>query len=313
MVNWMSMATDTDIEKIYNSDNSNNSDKTGSLIEQFKGSNYQDAIDFLQGQMGKYKAETENEKRIRERRDRRRMAMANIADVLGGMHRSYSYQRGVSPMNLENYSEKTRERIEKAQAQRDRNRDHMMNYAITLGKLKDADRDFNLKATLSELQQKRYAAEQERKDALAEAQRGKYNAAANKDAAMTAYYEAKSNALLQGLPLDIAEKEAKIAKTKAETDRANRQGTPAWVSSGGGSGKAGEYPWYDKDGKINYAHSYEAMRQNAINNGTWNDETQQSVAVRKAGRKTTTTTTTKPAKGHSSKPKKYNNTSKLGL
>ena len=81
------------------------------------------------------------------------------------------------------------------------------------------------------------------------------------------------------------------------------------VSSGGGSGRAGEYPWYDSNGNKHYAHSYEAMRQNAIDHGTWNEQTQESSSERTAkdrrGRSkgSTSTKTTKPAKGHSSAPK----------
>lgn len=76
----------------------------------------------------------------------------------------------------------------------------------------------------------------------------------------------------------------------------------------GGSGRPGEYPWYDSDGNKHYAHSYEAMRQNAIDHGTWNEQTQESSSERtttdRRGKTkgTTSSKTTKPAKGHSSAP-----------
>lgn len=282
---------------------------------QFKGDNYKDVEDFIRAQMAEYKPETDEEKQKREKRERRSLFLANIANVLGNMHRAFSYQRGVKPMDLPDFSAKARERYDRAQAERDKNRDQYFNYALTLGKLKDADRNFNFQVTKNEIAEQRWQAEQERKDAIADAQRGKYKAAADKDDAMAAYYKAKEAALIEGKPLDIALKEAKIAKENAVADKNRRQGTDSWTSGSGGhsGGKPGEYPWYDAKGNLHYAHSYEAMRQNAINSGTWNDTTQQSVAVKTAGRKTTTTTTTKPAKGHSSKPKKYNNTSKLGL
>lgn len=75
-----------------------------------------------------------------------------------------------------------------------------------------------------------------------------------------------------------------------------------------GGGKAPEYPWYDSDGNLHYASSYEAMRQNAINHGTWSEATQQSTTEREQKDRhgktkgTTSSTTTKPAKGHSTKP-----------
>ena len=91
-------------------------------------------------------------------------------------------------------------------------------------------------------------------------------------------------------------------------------------SRGGGGGKPGEYPWYDSDGNLHYARSYEAMRQNALNNGTWEEGTQQSTTQReqkdRRGRTngSANTVTTKPAKGHSTKPKsnkKWSNASKI--
>ena len=93
-------------------------------------------------------------------------------------------------------------------------------------------------------------------------------------------------------------------KTEQSKQWRNYNGKPG----GSGGGKPGEYPWYDRDGTLNYAHSYEAMRQNAINNGTWNEATQESVTVKETkdrrGRTTSSSnsTLTKPAKGHSSKP-----------
>lgn len=79
-------------------------------------------------------------------------------------------------------------------------------------------------------------------------------------------------------------------------------------TGGSGGGRPGEYPWYDSDGTLNYAHSYEAMRQNAINNGTWNEATQESVTAKETKdrrgntKSSSNSVLTKPAKGHSSKP-----------
>ena len=75
-----------------------------------------------------------------------------------------------------------------------------------------------------------------------------------------------------------------------------------------GSGSRAEYPWYDRDGNLQYASSYEAMRQNAINHGTWSEATQQSITEREQKDRrgktkgTVLSETTKPAKGHSEKP-----------
>ncbi len=80
-------------------------------------------------------------------------------------------------------------------------------------------------------------AEQDRKDAIADAQRGRYNAAASKDAGMAAYYDAKVKALEEGLPYDLAVKQAQKAKLDAEAYKAKQQGANVGKkSSSGGSG-----------------------------------------------------------------------------
>ena len=61
---------------------------------------------------------------------------------------------------------------------------------------------------------------------------------------------------------------AKAGASKASASASNARAE--YYNRGGGSGKAGEYPWYDSDGNKHFAHSYEAMRQNAIDNGTRN-------------------------------------------
>ena len=121
------------------------------------------------------------------------------------------------------------------------------------------------------------------------------------------------NLQLQGNKISASEADAKrkgieakyaeeLEKARLETEKAKVR----YYNRGGGSGKAGEYPWYDSDGNKHFARSYEAMRQNAIDNGTWNEETQASITEVKSGRGKTVkiSETTKPGKGHSSKPQK---------
>lgn len=121
--------------------------------EQFKGSSYDDVIDLIKDRMNEYKPETEDERKKREKREKRHLLLANIANVLGSMHKSYSYQRGVKPMDLVDVSAKVRERIDKAKAERQKDNDRMLNYAIALANLKGKDRDFNFRVTQAEQSQ----------------------------------------------------------------------------------------------------------------------------------------------------------------
>lgn len=119
--------------------------------------------------------------------------------------------------------------------------------------------------------------------------------------------------LMQG---KIDQQEAAVEAKRIEADyadaywqsRINKNNYRRPIGSGSGGGRPGEYPWYDSDGNKHYAHSYEAMRQNAIDHGTWNEATQESSSKRTTSdrrgktKSATATTTTKPAKGHSSAP-----------
>ncbi|MBD5414839.1 MAG: hypothetical protein HDR46_00985 [Bacteroides sp.] len=121
--------------------------------------------------------------------------------------------------------------------------------------------------------------------------------------------------LMQGR-IDQQEAAAEAQRIEADYAKAywqsrinkNNYRRPIGSGSRGGSGRPGEYPWYDSDGNKHYAHSYEAMRQNAIDHGTWNEATQESSSQRTTTdrrgktKSSTATTTTKPAKGHSSAP-----------
>ena len=164
-------------------------------------------------------------------------------------------------------------------------------------------------------------------DHYKEAADARAQAKADRDAAMA---QLRMD-LMQG---KINQQEAAAEAKRIEADYAeaywqsrinkNNYRRPIGSGGSGGGGKAPEYPWYDRDGNLHYASSYEAMRQNAINHGTWSEATQQSTTEREQkdrkgntkGR--TISNTTKPAKGHSEKPqnkktKNYENTKKLGL
>ena len=120
---------------------------------QFKGNNYAELEEFLQNQMKTAKVETPEEREKREKREKRTMFLARLADGLGTFHTAFAHARGVKPMELPSMSAKARERFEKAKAERDKDNDRLVNYAITLGKIKDADRDFNFRVTQAEQQQ----------------------------------------------------------------------------------------------------------------------------------------------------------------
>ena len=145
-------------------------------------------------------------------------------------------------------------------------------------------------------------------DHYKEAADARAQAKADRDAAMA---ELRME-LMEGR---IDQQEAAARAKKIEADYAdaywqsrigkNNYRRPIGGGSRGGGGKPAEYPWYDSDGNLHYAHYYEAMRQNAINHGTWSEATQQSTTTRTTTdrrgktKSSSSSNTTKPAKGHS--------------
>ncbi|MBR5656777.1 MAG: hypothetical protein IKW98_08875 [Prevotella sp.] len=152
---------------------------------------------------------------------------SHLGNFVGGMV-------GAPPQPLESgvaLTERQRKIRDAVQAQRRQTANDM----LSLWYKDIADKRAAELQTIRERKEDRYDKEQERKNALTEAQIGKYRAAANKDDAMTAYYAAKENALIEGKPLDDALKEAKIAKEQALANKASVGGSGGGRRSSSGS------------------------------------------------------------------------------
>lgn len=139
---------------------------------QFKGNNYAELEEFLRGQMDAIKPETKEEREKREKREKRIGFLARLAEGLGTFHTAFSHARGIKAMDMPKMSAKAKELFEKAKTQRDKDNDRLVNYAITLGNIKDKDRDFNLRVTQAEQQQNNWqqqfdAGRQDRADDVA--------------------------------------------------------------------------------------------------------------------------------------------------
>lgn len=286
----------------------NNAATTDGDAPIYKGSSLAEILPQLEDYVAKHKPETEEQRKKRERRERTEGIISGISDAVQSLSNLvFTTQYAPNMYNAgDGLSAKAKERFEKAKAEREAEGDKYFNYALSIGKLKDDD--------AKEQRNWNHTLEREKvQDARNEAADARAQAKADRDAAMAQlkmmYMQGQLDA--QKLAAEINEVEKQYANQywNAKIGRLNYR--PPVRSGGGGgrsggSGKPGEYPWYDADGNKHYAHSYEAARQNSLDHGTWNEATQQSTSqkTQQKGRKTTTTntTTTKPAKGHSSKP-----------
>lgn len=275
------------------------------IPNEFKGSSNQELIDYLEKKIKEYKPLSEEDEKKLRRRQKTEGIISGISDAVQSVaNLIFTHQYAPNMYNAkEGMSAKAKERFEKEKAQREADADKYFQYALTIGKMKDdmAKDERNWAHTL----------EREKiQDQRNEAADTRAQAKADRDAAM-----AKLRMELMQGKIDQQEAAAEAERIEANyaeaywQSRINKNNYRRPIGARGG-GKTPEYPWYDQNGNLHYASSYEAMRQNALNHGTWSDATQQSTTERKQldrlgkTKSTTSSTTTKPAKGHSKKPQK---------
>lgn len=222
--------------------------------------------------MERNRPETKEEREKRERRERRNTMFAALGDGISALSNLYFTTKGAPNMYnpSSSLSEASRKRIELARQAREKERE-AYNAAANerYATLTDADSRAYKWETMAR-QKQQDADNKARKDALAEAQAGKYKASQDKDEAMTAYYDTKVRAILEGLPLEEAEKLAKISKLNAQADNERRQGTSSWVSGSGigGSGRGRKgYGTFNGQSYLTEADYKKAVTDYALKNG----------------------------------------------
>lgn len=246
--------------------------------------------------------ETDGQRKKRERQERSKRIIAAVSDGLGALSNIFFASKYAPDMSNpgKSMTAATDGRIGRMKAERDAKRNEYNAMAMRLGELQARK-----SATLRDM------------DALHERQR-LARAKENRDAEAHGWLAALQPDRLreQAGKADKAEADARTAGTEAEyagqywTERVNRERTQAdknsrWQPSRGG--RPGEYPWYDSNGNLHYAHSYEAMRQNAIQHGTWKERTQTTQTDTEGDLGKSHSTTMRSAKGSSAKPKPQSN------
>ena len=103
-----------------------------------KYNTYADVEELLKG-----KVESEEERRARERREKSRQVINSIADVsraLGNMYNTSQYVPNAYDASKDSVSEAYQAKLDKAKAERDKNRDWWLNYALRMANIKASDR-----------------------------------------------------------------------------------------------------------------------------------------------------------------------------
>ena len=289
-VNVANPQTATDSEHVTSVDEQQTSPKKLSYVEMFQ-------------QMSPYKPPTPEELEKERKRQKRESIFAAIGEGISAMSNLY-FTTQYAPNAFDpskGMAATTKARFDKLKKDREDNQRQYMEGFMRAMKM-DADEARDERNWNHTIEREKVS------DHYKEAADARAQAKADRDAAMA---QLRMD-LMQGR---INQQEAAAEAKRIEADYAeaywqSRIGKNNYRSpiGSGGNGRSAEYPWYDSDGNKHFAHSYEAMRQNAIDHGTWNEKTQESVTEREQkdrhGRTkgTISSTTTKPAKGYSEKP-----------
>lgn len=210
----------------------------GNVTDPKDVSSLDDAINYLKGKADSIHVETPDERKARERRERRTMWLSHLADGLGSFHTAYSHAAGVQPMQLQNMSDKAWERMEKARIAREGNEDRRLKYLQLMNTLEGQKNTWQYQRQKLDMEQKKYAAEQARKEALTQAQRNAYMARQKKDEALAAKYQAEADALAAGYDPEQAKI---IGDLKAEEIRSRINKNNAQAAAAGKKQNNGEY------------------------------------------------------------------------
>lgn len=125
---------------------------SSTIPEEFKVSSYADLIPELEKRMAEYKPLTEEELKKLRRRQKAEGIISGISDAVQSIaNLAFTSKYAPNMYNAkEGLSAKAKERFDKEKAQREADADKYLNYALTIGKLKDADKERGLQAWQTE-------------------------------------------------------------------------------------------------------------------------------------------------------------------
>lgn len=264
--------------------------------------NMQDVIDFLEDRRAAIHIPTQAELEKERRRKRAEGIVSSIADgtrALSNLIFTTQYAPDMYRQE-DSLSGRMKDRYDRLKAEREADADRYFNYALTIGKLKDAQDERTYQRGRDAYKERIDAAKAERDAKLADIRYRKMEQELS--AAEAAEAERKANEKLNKEILEARRDLLKAQKVKAER--------PPQRSGGGGGGRRPpEFPWRDGEGNQHYAYTEGAARANAADTGGTYATTpvrRTSTKPNKWGQTSTTTTETDV-----STPKRYAKTSQI--
>lgn len=231
--------------------------------------NMQDVIDFLEERKAAIHLPTKEELEKERRRKKTEGIISAIADGASAISNLiFTTQYAPDMYRHENsMTEKWKERYDKLKKDRDADADRYLNYALTIGKLKDGQE-------AKEYQRGRDALQ----DQIRVSQETRAQLKADRDAAMAELKmelmagridQQQAAARAKEIEAEYADQywAARVDELKSRKSKNDRWQPSTGRRSGGGGGRPAEHAWRDKNGNLHYCHSESAARSQAAANG----------------------------------------------
>lgn len=263
-----------------------------------KFGNMQDVIDFLEERKAAIHLPTKEELEKERRRKKTEGIISSIADasravanlVFTTQHAPDMYRHEESSM-----TGRWKKRYDDLKKEREADADRYLNYALTIGKLKDAQ-------DAREYQHGRDALQ----DQIRMSQEARAQLKADRDAAMAdlkmqlmagKITQQEAAARAKEIEAEYADQywNARVDELKSRKNKNDRWQPSTGRRGGGGGGRPAEHAWRDKNGNLHYCHSESAARsQAAANGGTYVTTPTRRTSTKpdKWGNPSTTTTET---------------------
>lgn len=277
---------------------------------------YDQQIETLRKAAEQYAPETEEQRKKRERREKSKKIIAAVSDGISALSNlfftsqyapnMYNHEKGsmMKPVN---------DRIEKLKAEREKNADKHLQFALKLGDLQN-DRAKTLRELEAQQERQKLAREAAQRDAekhrwLAllqpdkqREQKGKADRAEQE--AITAQAEAENAPAMQAAKLDTEKARAGAQRASAAASKASAANSYASAAAHNRSNQ-NEFSAWDEHGNEHKFKTEAAAIAYAKQHGTYKetDETETTNTSRTSGSRTTTSKQTKTKKGgHAAKP-----------
>lgn len=268
---------------------------------------YDEQIATLEEAAKQYAPETDEERKKRERREKSKKIIAAVTDGISALSNLYftsQYAPDMYDHEKGSQLDAVNARAERLKAERDKNADKYLNFALKMGDVKNERaktmREMEAQAEKQKLAREKAEREKEQQDWKRALQPDKEREQAGK--ANKAEYDAETARVKS--EWEPQQQQATLKKTNAQTSAANASASASRASAANSNLR--EFSAWDENGKEHKFKTEAAAIAYAKQHGTYEEldqeETTDTSTVNSRGKTSTLTKTTTKKKGHAAKP-----------